>query len=78
MSVLIFVLGALLGVLAGGASCIRYLRREVAADIGPQLTRMQNQVDSIEVALNLVLASRYGELSQRPSSPPIPPYRPSD
>jgi hypothetical protein len=34
---LIFLVGALLGVLMGGALCVRYLRREVAADIGPKL-----------------------------------------
>jgi hypothetical protein len=37
MTFMIFVVGALLGTLAGGALCVRYLRREVAADIGPRL-----------------------------------------
>ena len=32
---LIFLVGSLLGVLMGGALCVSYLRREVAADIGP-------------------------------------------
>ena len=72
---MIFVLGALLGVLAGGALCVYYLRSAIADDIGPklkrlhadidpQLRRMQNQLDNIESAVNLALASRYAELSQ--------------
>jgi hypothetical protein len=35
---IMFVLGTLLGLLGGGgAVCVRYLRQEIAADIGPQL-----------------------------------------
>ena len=61
---LIFILGTLVGILAGGALCVRYLRREIAADIGPQLKRMQNQLDNIESAINLALVTRYAELSE--------------
>jgi hypothetical protein len=75
---LIFAVGALLGVLAGGASCIHYLRQEIAADIGPKLERLQHQADNIEAALNLTLASRAAELSQRPWPPGISPHQPSD
>ena len=80
MVMLIFVLGALLGVLAGGALCVHYLRAAIADDIGPQLKRMhadidpqlrrmQNQLDNIESAVNLALATRYAELSQLPGLP---------
>ena len=82
---LIFVLGTLLGVLVGGALCVHYLRAAIADDIGPQLKRMhadidpqlrrlQNQLDNIESAVNLALASRYAELSQLswPSAIPVP------
>jgi hypothetical protein len=65
MLVLIFLVGALLGVLAGGALCVRYLRREVAADIGPRLRRIQLQLDNLETAINLTLVTRYAELSGR-------------
>jgi hypothetical protein len=72
MFILIFLVGALLGVLAGGALCVRYLRREIAADIGPCLRRMQLQLDNLEAALNLALISRYAELSERPvHDPPL-------
>ncbi len=80
---LIFVLGALLGVLAGGTLCVHHLRAAISADIGPQLKRMhadidpqlhrmQNQLDNIESAVNLALASRYAELSQLAWPPAIP------
>jgi hypothetical protein len=60
---LIFLVGSLLGVLMGGALCVRYLRREVAADIGPKLKRIQLQLDNIETELNLAIATRHAELT---------------
>ena len=36
MIVLTFLTGLLLGTLIGGAFCVRYLRREIAANVGPQ------------------------------------------
>jgi hypothetical protein len=62
---LIFLVGALLGVLIGGALCVGYLRREVAADIGPKLKRVQLQLDNIETELNLAIMTRHAELSTR-------------
>jgi hypothetical protein len=67
---LIFLVGALLGVLVGGMFCVRYLRHEVAADIGPSMRRMKAQLDNLETAVNLALVTRYVELSQR-----LPPDR---
>jgi hypothetical protein len=89
MNLLIFFVGALLGVLAGGALCVHYLRSAIADDIGPQLRRMhadidpqlrrmQNQLDNIESALNLAIASRYAELSQLPWPAAIPAPRAGD
>jgi hypothetical protein len=63
--VLIFLVGALLGVLVGGMVCVRYLRHEVAANIGPSMRRMRSQLDNLETAVNLALVTRYAELSQR-------------
>jgi hypothetical protein len=62
---LIFLLGALIGVLAGGALCVRYLRNEIAADIGPRLRRLQLQLDNLESAVNLALITRYTEISNQ-------------
>lgn len=50
MTPLIFIVGALLGILAGGTLCVRHLRSEISSDIGPQLRRMQLQLDSLEAA----------------------------
>ena len=75
---LIFLVGLiflLLGVLAGGALCVRYLRQEIAADIGPKLRRMQSQLDSISAALNLAVATRHAELSAPPAETPVDGYR---
>jgi hypothetical protein len=89
MFMLIFIIGALLGVLAGGTLCVHYLRASIAADVGPALQRlhaevdpqlrgMRNQLDNIESAVNLALASRYAELSQLAWPPAIPAQRAGD
>lgn len=67
---LIFLVGALLGVLMGGTLCVCYLRREITAEIGPQLKRIQLQLDSLESQLNLAIIARYTELSSRPDNSP--------
>ena len=70
---LIFLVGLiflLLGVLVGGALCVSYLRREIAADIGPKLKRMQLQLDNIETELNLAISVRHAELSACASAGP--------
>jgi hypothetical protein len=63
---LIFAVGTLLGVLVGGGLCVRYLRQEVASDIGPRLRRIQLQLDNLEAATNLALVTRYTELGGPP------------
>jgi len=63
---LIFILGALVGVLAGNVICVRCLRPEISADIGPQLRLLQLQVDNLETAINLALMTGYAELSAAP------------
>jgi hypothetical protein len=63
--VLIFLVGALLGILAGGALCVRYLSHEVAADITPRLRHMQLQLDNLESAFSLTVATRWAELGRR-------------
>ncbi len=73
--ILMFLVGLQLGALVGAFFCIRYLRREVAADIGPKLKHMQSQLDNLESAVNLALMSRYAELSERLPAQPLPPAR---
>jgi hypothetical protein len=70
MVLLIFFLGTLLGVLIGGALCVRYLRQEIAGNIGPRLNRIQLQIDTLESAVNLALVTRQPEIP--PSGPRHP------
>jgi hypothetical protein len=71
-TLLIFVLGTLIGVLMGGALCVRYLRHEIAADIGPRLRRMQLQLDNLESAINLVVVTRYAEIASQSREASVP------
>jgi hypothetical protein len=61
--VLMFVIGLLLGTLIGGAFCVRYLRREIAANVGPQLRQLNYKIEALESVLNLALVTRHSELA---------------
>ena len=74
--IVIYVMGLQLGVLIGAVFCIRYLRQELSAEIGPKLKQVQAQLDSLEAALNLAVVSRYTELSERLVPDRLPPPRP--
>jgi hypothetical protein len=65
MAQLIFILGTLLGILISGALCIRYLRREIPADIGPQLRQTQAQLDSIKAIPQLRTAESVRRTQRR-------------
>ena len=60
---MLFFLGALLGLLLGGALCVRYVRREVTADIGPKLKHVQIQLDTIQSELTFANTTRHAELT---------------
>jgi uncharacterized membrane-anchored protein YhcB (DUF1043 family) len=62
---LIFLVGILLGALVGAMLCVRYLRQEIAGNLGPQLRRIQGQLDTLEAEINLVLETRRAEMSTR-------------
>lgn len=47
------LLGILLGLLVGTAVCARYLRQEIAANVGPRLRRIELQLDTLHAELNL-------------------------
>jgi hypothetical protein len=63
MVMLVFLLGLLLGTLIGGALCARYLRREIAANVGPQLRQLNLKIETLESVLNLALVTRHTELT---------------
>jgi hypothetical protein len=77
MILLIFLVGSLLGILTGGTVCVRYLRSEISADIGPQLRRLQLQLDSLEAAVNLAVMTRYADLSTSALHTPVLPAPPT-
>jgi hypothetical protein len=60
---MVFFLGALLGLLLGGALCAGYVRREVTAEIGPKLKQVQIQLDTIQSELAFANTTRHAELA---------------
>lgn len=56
---MLFLVGVLLGTLVGGALCVRYLRQEVSANIGPKIQHIQLQLDNIQSELNLAITTRH-------------------
>jgi hypothetical protein len=70
MIVLIFLLGSMLGLLLGALLCIRFIRQEVAGDIGPRLRRIQGQLDALEAEVGLAIGTRYAEVSAHLSQDP--------
>jgi predicted component of type VI protein secretion system len=71
MSVLIFVIGALLGVVLGAAICVRYIRQELTARIGPTMELLRLQVENLQSAVNIALANWHAELHGH-QQPPVP------
>jgi hypothetical protein len=79
MIILIFLVGSLLGLLLGllfGALlCIRYIRQEVAGDIGPRLRAIQSHLDALEADVGLAIGTRYAEATARLSQEPPRPFK---
>jgi hypothetical protein len=74
MTILIFLLGSMLGMLLGALLCIRFIRQEVAADIGPRLRRIQAQLDTLEAEVGLVIGTRFAEMSAHLPPEPRKPH----
>ena len=58
------LVGVLVGLLTGTAVCARYLRQELAANIGPRLRRIELQLDNLHAEVNLATESRLAALSK--------------
>jgi uncharacterized protein YneF (UPF0154 family) len=58
-------LGVLLGFLAGMFLSARYLRQEIAANIGPRLEQIQQQLRTLEAEVHLDSATRLARLTER-------------
>lgn len=66
MSVLIFLIGTLLGLLLGAALCVRYLRQELTAKISPTMDLLLLKLDNVHSAVNVALANWHAELHNHP------------
>jgi hypothetical protein len=56
--------GVLMGVLAGMFLSARYLRQEIAANIGPRLAHIESQLEILRNEINLDAATRLAALSE--------------
>lgn len=56
-------IGVLMGFLAGMLLCAKYLRQEIAANIGPRLAHIEQQLETLQREQNLEAATRLATLS---------------
>lgn len=63
-------LGVLLGFLAGMLLCARYLRQEIAANVGPRLEHIQQQLRTLQAEFELDSARRLARLTEHLSERP--------
>jgi hypothetical protein len=61
----VILLGLLIGLVIGAAACVRYLRQEVAANIGPRLHNIELQLDTLRSEVNLATELRLASLNKR-------------
>jgi hypothetical protein len=61
--------------LFGALLCIRYIRQEVAGDIGPRLLTIQRHLDALEADVGLAIGTRYAEATARLSEGPTRPMK---
>lgn len=54
LTVLTFVVGVLLGLVVGAAACVRYIRQELTARIGPSLDLLQLRIANMQSTVELI------------------------
>lgn len=59
------LLGLLIGLVIGAGVCARYLRQEIAANIGPRLRSIELQLDALRAEVNLATELRLASLNRR-------------
>ena len=60
--VLVFLVGALLGLIVGAVACVRYVRQEMTARIAPNIESLRAQLDHLQVEVNLALMTWHNKL----------------
>ncbi|MGI9063085.1 MAG: hypothetical protein ACR2FQ_04630 [Pseudonocardiaceae bacterium] len=68
---LIFLMGALLGLVLGAAVCVRYVRQEMTARIGPTMDLLQLQLQNLQGSVDIALVNRHAELGGHTPSPSL-------
>jgi hypothetical protein len=58
------LLGALMGFLIGGAFCVRYLRHEIAANMGQRRWSIEPRLELLSAELNLATGARLAPLNR--------------
>ena len=53
---MVILLGLLMGLLIGATVCARYLRQEIAANTGPRLRHIEQQLETLRSELNTLHA----------------------
>jgi len=69
MTVLIFFIGALLGLLIGAVACVRYVRQEMTARIEPSIDLMQMRLTNVQSSVDLALAAWHAEMHSNHHAP---------
>lgn len=59
------LLGLLLGLVVGAGVCARYLRQEIAANIGPRLRSIELQLDALRGEVSLATDARLASMRRR-------------
>lgn len=59
------LVGVLMGLLGGMAICARFLRQEIAANIGPRLRRIERQLECLQAEIALDTETRLAALRDR-------------
>ena len=68
---MVVLVGVLTGILMGAVVCARFLRQEIAANVGPRLRRIESQLDTTERQLSTTerqLANIQEQITQEASA----------
>jgi len=65
MTVMIFIVGALLGLLVGAAIYVRNIRQEVPARLAFSMHLMETRLTTLQASVDQVLSMRHHEEVQR-------------
>jgi uncharacterized membrane-anchored protein YhcB (DUF1043 family) len=60
----VILLGLLMGLLIGAVVSARYLRQEIAANVGPRLRHIELQLETLRAELNLASEVRLAALNR--------------